>query len=98
MGPGDYGDAAFNASGRVRPTSPAFLGIRGFAHYPLEELATCIDWTPFFQTWELTGRFPAILDDAKVGEVARSLYADARKMLDLIVKENWFKAQATVGF
>ena len=57
-----------------------------------------IDWTPFFQTWELTGRFPAILDDPKIGEVARSLYDDARKMLDLIVKEKWFKARATIGF
>ncbi|MDH8506156.1 vitamin B12 dependent-methionine synthase activation domain-containing protein, partial [Klebsiella pneumoniae] len=50
------------------------------------------------QTWELTGRFPAILDDPKVGEVARALYDDARKMLDRIVKENWFKASATIGF
>jgi 5-methyltetrahydrofolate--homocysteine methyltransferase len=55
-------------------------------------LAEYIDWTPFFQTWELTGRFPAILDDPKIGEVARSLYDDARKMLDLIVKEKWFTA------
>ena len=69
-----------------------------FGDYDLAELAEYIDWTPFFQTWELTGRFPAILDDPKVGEVARSLYDDARKMLDLIVKENWFKAQATIGF
>jgi 5-methyltetrahydrofolate--homocysteine methyltransferase len=80
------------------PKQPAFLGIKSFSDYNLAELAEYIDWTPFFQTWELTGRFPAILDDAKVGEVARSLYDDARKMLDLIVKENWFKAQATVGF
>jgi 5-methyltetrahydrofolate--homocysteine methyltransferase len=80
------------------PKKPAFLGIRSFADYDLAELAGYIDWTPFFQTWELSGRFPAILDDEKVGEVARSLYADARKMLDLIVKENWFKAQATIGF
>ncbi|HEY3030223.1 MAG TPA: methionine synthase, partial [Bradyrhizobium sp.] len=80
------------------PKKPAFLGIRSFRDYDLAELAEYIDWTPFFQTWELTGRFPAILDDAKVGEVARSLYDDARKMLDLIVKENWFKAQATIGF
>jgi 5-methyltetrahydrofolate--homocysteine methyltransferase len=77
---------------------PAFIGTRTFRDYPLAELAEYIDWTPFFQTWELTGRFPAILDDKVVGEVARSLYADARKMLDLIVKENWFKAQATIGF
>jgi 5-methyltetrahydrofolate--homocysteine methyltransferase len=83
---------------KTPPKKPAFLGIRSFADYDLAELAEYIDWTPFFQTWELTGRFPAILDDAKVGEVARSLYDDARKMLDLIVKENWFKAQATIGF
>jgi 5-methyltetrahydrofolate--homocysteine methyltransferase len=66
--------------------------------YPLDELVERIDWTPFFQTWELTGRFPAILDDPKVGEVARSLYDDARKMLDRIIKEKWFTARATVGF
>ncbi len=80
------------------PKKPTFLGIRSFADYNLAELADYIDWTPFFQTWELTGRYPAILDDPKVGEVARSLYDDARKMLDRIVKENWFKAQATIGF
>src|SRR6201999_3702573 len=80
------------------PKKPTFLGVKSFDDYDLAELVPYIDWTPFFQTWELTGRFPAILDDAKVGEVARSLYDDARKMLDLIVKENWFKAQATIGF
>src|SRR5258707_9139508 len=83
---------------KTPPEKPAFLGIRTFRDYDLAELADYIDWTPFFQTWELTGRYPAILDDPKVGEVARSLYDDARKMLDLIVKENWFKAQATIGF
>jgi 5-methyltetrahydrofolate--homocysteine methyltransferase len=83
---------------KTPPKKPAFLGIRSFRDYDLAEIAEYIDWTPFFQTWELTGRFPAILDDPKVGEVARSLYDDARKMLDLIVKENWFKAQATIGF
>jgi 5-methyltetrahydrofolate--homocysteine methyltransferase len=80
------------------PKKPAFLGVKSFRDYDLAELVDYIDWTPFFQTWELTGRFPAILDDPKVGEVARSLYDDARKMLDLIVSENWFKAQATIGF
>jgi 5-methyltetrahydrofolate--homocysteine methyltransferase len=83
---------------RMPPKKPAFLGVKSFRDYDLAELAKYIDWTPFFQTWELTGRFPAILDDPEVGEVARSLYADARKMLDLIIKENWFKAQATIGF
>jgi 5-methyltetrahydrofolate--homocysteine methyltransferase len=83
---------------KTPPKKPTFFGIKTFRDYDLAELADYIDWTPFFQTWELTGRFPAILDDPKVGEVARSLYDDARKMLDLIVKENWFKAQATIGF
>uniref|UniRef100_UPI0023428AF7 vitamin B12 dependent-methionine synthase activation domain-containing protein n=1 Tax=Bradyrhizobium japonicum TaxID=375 RepID=UPI0023428AF7 len=81
-----------------KPVKPTFLGIRSFDDYDLAELVPYIDWTPFFQTWELAGRFPAILDDAKVGEVARSLYDDARKMLDLIVREKWFRARATVGF
>src|ERR1700738_2780402 len=94
-------DARVNATtidwSKTQP-KPSFIGIRSFSDYPLEELADYVDWTPFFQTWELTGRFPAILDDPKVGEAARSLYADARNMLDRIVKENWFKAQATIGF
>jgi 5-methyltetrahydrofolate--homocysteine methyltransferase len=83
---------------KTPPKRPAFFGIRSFADYDLAELAGYIDWTPFFQTWELTGRFPAILDDPKVGEVARSLHDDARKMLDLIIKEKWFTARATIGF
>jgi 5-methyltetrahydrofolate--homocysteine methyltransferase len=95
-------DARANAAvldfAKAPPTKPAFIGIKTFRDYDLAELVDYIDWTPFFQTWELTGRYPAILDDPKVGEVARSLYDDARKMLDLIVKENWFTAQATIGF
>src|SRR5579864_5567489 len=83
---------------RTPPRKPTFLGTRTFRDYDLTELVDTIDWTPFFQTWELTGRFPAILDDPKVGEVARALYDDARKMLDRIVKEKWFTARATIGF
>ena len=83
---------------KLPPTKPKFFGIRSFAEYDLAELAEYIDWTPFFQTWELTGRYPAILGDPKVGEAARALYDDARKMLDQIVREKWFKAQATIGF
>ena len=83
---------------KAPPKKPTFLGIKSFSDYPLAELAEYIDWTPFFQTWELAGRFPAILKDDKVGEVATSLYADAQKMLKLIIEENWFKAQATIGF
>ena len=55
---------------KTPPTKPAFIGIKSFSDYDLAELADYIDWTPFFQTWELTGRFPAILDDPKVGEAA----------------------------
>jgi 5-methyltetrahydrofolate--homocysteine methyltransferase len=80
------------------PSKPTFLGTRAFADYELAELVPYIDWTPFFQTWELAGRFPAILDDSVVGETARALYDDARKMLDRIVKEKWFTARAVVGF
>jgi 5-methyltetrahydrofolate--homocysteine methyltransferase len=83
---------------KTPPKKPAFFGIRSFEDYDLAELAQYIDWTPFFQTWELTGRFPAILDDPKVGEAARSLYDDAKKMLERIVKEKWFTARATIGF
>ncbi len=83
---------------KAPPQRPAFLGIKSFADYDLAELASYIDWTPFFQTWELAGRFPAILDDAKVGQAARALYADARAMLDRIVAEKWFTAKATIGF
>ena len=80
------------------PKKPTFLGVKSFDAYDLAELADYIDWTPFFQTWELAGRFPAILNDAKVGEAARALYDDARKMLDRIVKEKWFTARAVIGF
>jgi 5-methyltetrahydrofolate--homocysteine methyltransferase len=64
----------------------------------LADLVEFIDWTPFFSTWELAGRFPAILDDAKVGAAARALYSDAQKMLARIVEEQWFRAAGAVGF
>ncbi|WP_407176997.1 methionine synthase [Bradyrhizobium sp. STM 3562] len=80
------------------PKKPSFIGTRSFENYDLAELVDYIDWTPFFQTWELSGRFPAILDDAKVGEAARALYEDARQMLERIIQEKWFKAQAVIGF
>jgi 5-methyltetrahydrofolate--homocysteine methyltransferase len=85
-------------SGAYVPPKPSFIGSEVLADYPISDLVEIIDWTPFFQTWELSGKFPAILDDAKVGEAARSLYNDARAMLDKIVAEKWFKASATVGF
>jgi 5-methyltetrahydrofolate--homocysteine methyltransferase len=81
-----------------QPPKPSFLGTRVFENYPVAELIDHIDWSPFFSTWELTGKFPAILDDEKFGEAARSLYDDARAMLKKIVDENWFRAAAIVGF
>src|SRR4051812_705312 len=80
------------------PKKPAFLGIRSFRDYNLAELVDTIDWTPFFQTWELAGRYPAILRDAKVGEAARALFDDAQAMLKRIIAEKWFTARATIGF
>ena len=77
---------------------PAFLGTKEFVQYDLAELVPLIDWTPFFQSWELTGRFPAILDDPKQGEAARALYKDALALLDRIVKEKWFEARSVIGF
>jgi len=80
------------------PTKPAFLGTRAFEDWDLEELSRYIDWTPFFQTWELKGRFPAILEDEKQGEAARQLYADAQAMLKKIIDEKWFRPRAVIGF
>jgi 5-methyltetrahydrofolate--homocysteine methyltransferase len=85
-------------SGAYQPPKPGFIGTKILNDYPVAELIDYIDWTPFFQTWELSGRFPNILDDAKFGEAARSLYDDARAMLDKIVTEGWFKANAVMGF
>ncbi|MGH6726138.1 MAG: vitamin B12 dependent-methionine synthase activation domain-containing protein, partial [Pseudolabrys sp.] len=85
-------------SGAYVPPKPTFLGSRTLADYPVAELVDFIDWTPFFQTWELNGKFPAILDDPKFGIAARPLYEDARAMLDKIVAERWFTASAAFGF
>ncbi|KQZ55312.1 methionine synthase [Rhizobium sp. Root149] len=81
-----------------QPTRPSFLGTKVFDDYSLEDLVRYIDWTPFFQTWELKGRFPAILEDEKQGEAARQLYADAQAMLAKIVEEKWFRPRAVIGF
>ncbi|QQM32287.1 methionine synthase [Martelella lutilitoris] len=80
------------------PHAPSFLGTKVFDDYDLEELSRYIDWTPFFQTWELKGRFPNILDDEKQGETARQLYADAQAMLTKIIEEKWFRPRAVIGF
>ena len=84
--------------GNYAPPAPSFLGSRVIDDISIAELIDYIDWSPFFSTWELAGKFPAILDDKIVGEAARSLYADAQKMLKEIVDSGWFKARACVGF
>ena len=80
------------------PPRPTFEGLRDFQGYDLEELISCIDWTPFFSTWELHGRYPTILEDEKVGEAARSVYADAQQILERMVAESWPGPKAVIGF
>ena len=81
-----------------QPPIPQSIGVTAFEDYPLKDLLERIDWTPFFQTWELAGRFPSILEDATVGAAARTLYEDAHTMLERIVGEKWLTARAVVGF
>ncbi|MEM9885956.1 MAG: methionine synthase, partial [Bacteroidota bacterium] len=77
---------------------PTFLGTKVFEDYSLEELTSYIDWTPFFSSWQLKGRFPNILEHKIVGEEATKLYQDARTMLRRIIDEKWLTAKAIVGF
>ncbi len=79
------------------PPAPRQPGITVFDDYPLAELAACIDWSPFFNTWELAGKYPAILDDAIVGTQARELFRDAKAMLKRIVSERWLTAKGVFG-
>ena len=72
-------------------------GVHTFPDWDLANLRDYIDWTPFFRAWELAGNYPAILDDAVVGESARSLFADAQKMLDRVVADRWLTARGVVG-
>ncbi|NMH27237.1 methionine synthase [Flavobacterium silvaticum] len=78
------------------PVKPNFIGTK-IIEVPISELIPYIDWTPFFRTWELHGKYPAILTDEVVGEEATSLFADARKMLETIVFENKLKASGIYG-
>jgi 5-methyltetrahydrofolate--homocysteine methyltransferase len=80
------------------PPAPRQPGITVLDNYDLAELVPYIDWGPFFNAWELAGRFPAILDDEIVGPQARELFADAKAMLDKIVSEKWLTARGVIGF
>jgi len=79
------------------PTKPKFIGRRVFKNFDLAELEKYIDWAPFFQTWDLAGPFPAILDDAVVGVEAKKVYADGQAMLKKIIANRWLTANAVVG-
>jgi 5-methyltetrahydrofolate--homocysteine methyltransferase len=77
--------------------APLHPGLQSFNDWPLRDLRTVIDWTPFFRAWELAGNYPAILEDPVVGESATALFADAQAMLDKMIAEHWLKPRGTVG-
>ncbi|MEO3997787.1 methionine synthase [Mesorhizobium sp. CAU 1732] len=80
------------------PPKPSFLGVKVFEDWDLAELARYIDWTPFFQTWEMKGRYPKILEDEAQGPAARQLFEDAQAMLKQIIDERWFAPKGVIGF
>ena len=80
------------------PPKPTFTGTKTLTNYPLENLRDFIDWTPFFATWELKGRYPAILENERYGEAARDLFKDANAMLDQMISEKWVSANGVFGF
>jgi 5-methyltetrahydrofolate--homocysteine methyltransferase len=80
------------------PEKPKFIGRRVFKNFALSEIAKFIDWTPFFQTWDLAGKFPAILEDEVVGVEAKKVFADAKALLEKIVKGQWLQADGVVAF
>ena len=86
-----------NWSGDYLPPVPRIFDRHRLTDIPLSELINLIDWTPFFATWELNGKFPAILNDPQTGEAARSLFADAQAMLRQIIADGWFTARAVFG-
>nr|WP_299241089.1 methionine synthase [uncultured Halomonas sp.] len=79
------------------PPAPTFTGLKVFEHYDLEELVEFIDWTPFFLSWQLSGKYPKILDDEVVGEAARSLFDDAQTMLRKLVEGKHINARGVIG-
>ena len=91
-------DNGFDADMNLKAPAPKHPGVHVFRDWDLADLASYIDWTPFFRAWELAGNFPAILDDAIVGDSARALYADAQAMLARIIDEKWLTARGVCGF
>ncbi|UXA15524.1 methionine synthase [Mycobacterium sp. SMC-8] len=84
--------------GYTPPVPAQGIGVREFGDYDLAELREYIDWQPFFNAWEMKGRFPDILNNPASGEAARKLYDDAQEMLDTLIKEKWLTANAVIGF
>jgi 5-methyltetrahydrofolate--homocysteine methyltransferase len=80
------------------PPKPSFIGEREVVDFDLATLARYIDWTPYFSSWELAGRFPMILDDDKIGEAARGLWADTQAMMQRLIGEQWLRPRGVVGF
>lgn len=97
-----YADAAANRMPidwkNYTPVQPQFTGTRVFRDFSLDEIRTYIDWTPFFISWEMKGKFPAILTDEYTGKEATRLYNDANAMLDQIIAEQWLQAHGVIGF
>ena len=89
---------AFSSQFSHVPVAPCFTGTKVFDDYDLAELRDYIDWTPFFQSWDLHGTYPAILTDNVVGAAASSLFADAQNMLDDMISQKWLTARAVIGF
>ncbi|WP_458316318.1 methionine synthase [Mycolicibacterium brisbanense] len=84
--------------GYTPPVPAQGIGVREFHDYDLAELREYIDWQPFFNAWEMKGRFPDILNNPATGETARKLYDDAQEMLDTLIKEKWLTANGVIGF
>ncbi|MDB5569421.1 MAG: methionine synthase [Hyphomicrobiales bacterium] len=80
------------------PPRPQIIGTRVFAAYDVAELTPYIDWTPFFQTWDMRGRYPAVLEDGEQGKAARQVFDDAQAMLERAIAERWFDPRAVIGF
>jgi 5-methyltetrahydrofolate--homocysteine methyltransferase len=95
---GEARENAWTPKEEHQPVKPQFIDTKVFDDYDLAELRDYIDWTPFFQSWDLHGRYPAILTDDVVGEAATSLFKDAQDMLDQMIGEKWLTAKAVIGF
>ena len=90
--------AKFKAGTEPSAPPPSFTGVKHFSDFDLAEIARYIDWTPYFASWDLAGRFPQILEDEKVGEAATDLWGETQAMLQRVIGDQWFKPKAAVGF